>query len=74
MKSMGLILEETKNELIEYVNKVMKEKGLSVYLMEIPFKEVHEELIKVKNQEIQQEKSQVLVETETNDIIEKEGE
>lgn len=86
MKSIGMLLEEVKIELVTYLNDTMKEKGLSAYLMEIPFREVYEELVRVKQQEVKQEQEQwlqdnppnldgmILEEKETNDIIEKEGE
>lgn len=85
MKSIGMLLEEVKIELVDYINETCKKKGLSAYLIEIPFKEVYEELVRVKQQEVKQEQEQwlqdnppnldgmVLEEKESNDIIKEES-
>lgn len=66
-KPLTVALIDSKNAMIEVINKIANENKLSYFLLELVVNEIHNEIIKLKNEEIERERKEFNERSEKNE-------
>ena len=57
-KTIGMLMEEAKIELVDCINKIINEKNLPIYLFEYVAKDIYQIIVNQKQQELAAEQQE----------------